>query len=68
MIEPIPGGTLIYAKASYQSIYGTVESGWEKNEDGTVFTVTVPCNTSARLVLPNGDSWLLESGTHTYTI
>lgn len=68
VIRPIPGGTLIRAKASYQSIYGTVESGWEKIENGTVFTVTVPANTIARLVLPNGDSWILNPGTHSYTI
>ena len=68
VIKPIPGGTLTYAKASYQSIYGTVESGWERGENGTVFTVTVPANTTACLILPNGDSLCLTSGTHTYTI
>ena len=68
VIKPIPGGTLTYAKASYQSPYGTVESGWERGENGTVFTVTVPANTTACLVLPNGDSLCLTSGTHTYTI
>ena len=68
VISPIPGGTLTYAKASYQSIYGTVESGWESNENGTTFTVTVPANTTAQLVLPNGDSLVLNSGTHSYCI
>ena len=68
VIKPIPGGTLTYARASYQSLYGTVESGWEKKEGCTVFTVTVPGNTSARLVLPNGESLCLKPGTHTYTV
>ena len=68
VISPIPGGSLSHAKASYQSIYGTVESGWEKNENGTVFTVTIPVNTTAQLVLPNGDRWVLNPGTHSYTI
>lgn len=68
MIAPVSGGTLTHAKASYQSIYGTVESGWEKNENGTVYTVTVPANTRAELMLPNGDRWTLNSGIHTYTI
>lgn len=68
VINPIPGGTLTHAKASYQSIYGIVESGWEKNENGTVFTVTIPVNTTAQLVLPNGDRWVLNPGTHSYTI
>ena len=68
VINPIPGGTLTYAKASYKSLYGTVESGWEKNESGITFTVTVPANTTAQLALPNGDSWILKPGTHSYTI
>lgn len=68
VINPIPGGTLTYAKASYKSLYGMVGSRWEKNEDGTVFTVTVPANTTAELVLPNGDCISLKPGTHTYMI
>lgn len=68
VINPIPSGTLTYAKASYKSIYGIVESGWEKKESGITFTVTVPANTTAQLVLPNGGSWILKPGTHAYTI
>lgn len=68
VIAPVPGGTLAHAKASYQSIYGTVESGWKKNESGTTFTVTVPANTTAQLMLPNGDRWILNPGTYSYTI
>ena len=68
VIQPVPGGTLRYAKASYQSIYGNVESSWEKQEGKTVFTVTVPVNCTARLMLPDGCSWILDPGTHSYTI
>ena len=68
VISPVPGGTLKHAMASYKSLYGTVESGWETKETGTVFTVRIPANTTARLVLPNGDSWILKPGTHSYTI
>ena len=68
VIHPIPGGTLRYAKAGYKSIYGIVESSWEKGEKGTIFTVKVPANTTARLMLPNGNSWILKPGTHTYTV
>ncbi|WP_375102968.1 alpha-L-rhamnosidase C-terminal domain-containing protein [Paenibacillus sp. RS8] len=28
IIQPVPGGTLIYAIAKYVSIYGTVTSKW----------------------------------------
>lgn len=68
VIAPVPGGTLTYAKASYRSIYGTVESSWQKQENGTVITVALPANTTARLILPNGDSWVLNPGTHRHKI
>lgn len=68
VIHPIPGGSLSFAKTSYKSLYGTVDSSWERKEDATTFTVTVPANTTARLMLPNGDSWVLQAGTHIYTL
>lgn len=67
VIQPIPGGSLTHAKASYRSIYGTVESGWKKQEGKTVYTITIPANTTARLILSNGDIRVLTPGTHTYT-
>ena len=68
VIRPIPGGTLTDAKASYQSIYGLVESSWEKRDGKTVFTVTVPVNTTAQLLLPDGSSRSLAAGSYTYTV
>lgn len=38
----------------YQSVYGMVESGWEKNGDHYTFTVSILCNTTARICLPDG--------------
>ena len=68
MITPVPGGTLTYAKASYQSLYGKVESGWEKKDVCTEFTVSVPANTTACLRLPDGAQYELTAGKHTYVI
>ena len=68
VVKPVPGGSLTFAKTSYKSHYGSVESSWEKNGPETVFTVTVPANTTARLMLPDGSSWVLNAGTHTYTV
>jgi hypothetical protein len=42
------------AKASYQSIYGLVESGWERTEKGYSLRICIPANTAATVVLPNG--------------
>lgn len=64
VLAPKPGGSLTYAKAEYQSIYGKVACGWEKAEKGYQYTVTVPSNTTARLTLPDGREETLFSGTY----
>lgn len=61
-IAPIPGGTLTHAKASYQSPYGLVESGWEKTAEGVKYTVSIPANTMAEVILPNSERRILCAG------
>jgi alpha-L-rhamnosidase len=52
-LRPAPCEGLTYAKASLQSMYGEIRSGWSKAEDGTVTVeVSVPANTTAFLDLP----------------
>ena len=64
LIAPKPGGSITYAKAEYQSIYGKVACGWEKTKEGYRYTVTLPSNTTARLILPDGREKMLSSGTY----
>lgn len=54
VLRPTYGGRLTYAKGSYNSINGIIESSWELSEDNTVFTYscTVPAGTTATLMLP----------------
>ena len=66
VIAPQPGGSLTYAFASYQSIYGKVESKWEKTPSGYVFTVLVPVNCKAVVCLPDGNTHTQTAGTMTY--
>ena len=65
-LAPLPGGTLTHAKAEYKSIYGTVACGWEKGEKGYRYFVTVPANTTAELVLPDGRRETLTAGEYTF--
>ena len=53
ILQPTVGGDFTYAKGSYDSVYGTIRSGWTA-EDGrmTSYDVTVPANTGATLYLP----------------
>lgn len=64
MIAPIPGGTLTWAQASYRSLYGEVISRWEKTEAGVKLTITIPVNTTAEVVLPDGTHKMLQANTH----
>lgn len=66
MIAPHPGGHFTRAKAVYNSVYGKVESGWEKADNGWKFTVTVPANCTAAVCLPGEETVTVESGTYTF--
>ena len=55
-------------RASYQSIQGEIKASWKQTSPGTfVYHVSVPPNTRAELVLPEGSSELV-SGDHVFTI
>ena len=67
IIAPKPGGKFTYAKATYKSIYGKVECGWEKMESGFTFAVQIPANTEAIIRLPNGESYTVPAGAYHFT-
>lgn len=50
-IKPLPGGHFTYAKARYRSVYGTVASGWKKENGKLIFEIEVPANTTAHVVI-----------------
>ena len=66
VISPKPGGSLTYAKAEYQSVYGTVSCGWQKTEKGYTYAVTVPANCTAEFILPDGCKKTLTAGEYTF--
>jgi alpha-L-rhamnosidase len=53
LIQPHSTDKMKYSKATFESPYGTVESGWEKSEGETVVTVKIPSNTIATINLPS---------------
>ncbi|MDD7739196.1 MAG: family 78 glycoside hydrolase catalytic domain [Lachnospiraceae bacterium] len=67
-VAPHPGGHFTYARAVYDSIYGRVESGWEKSGGSVVYSITVPVNCTARVILPDGSVREQEPGTEVYEI
>ena len=67
-IAPLPGSPLNYAEASYQSLYGTVTSRWQRNGESIRYTISVPANCQADINLPDGTVWKVESGEYSYEI
>ena len=66
VIAPVPGGGLSHAEASYKSLYGEVESRWERTENGFRHTVTIPDNCTAEIRLPGGRTENVKSGSFTF--
>jgi len=60
LIQPAFGKRLDHAKASYQSSYGEIASGWERKEGRTTLRVLVPANTTALLRLPVAGADMLK--------
>lgn len=67
-LAPVTGGTLTFAEASYQSLYGRVTSRWERTDAGTRFTFSIPANTSAEIYLPDGRVERVGAGRYTYEV
>ncbi|KAJ5358469.1 uncharacterized protein N7496_010882 [Penicillium cataractarum] len=68
-VQPIPGGTITSAKATYESPFGKIECAWEVANNSTfVLDLVVPPNSKALVVLPgdNEDQWV-GSGRHSFS-
>lgn len=68
IISPVPGGHFTYAKASYDSVFGQVESSWKRDGNKTTYSITIPANTIAEIILPNTPAQTVTAGTYTYSI
>jgi alpha-L-rhamnosidase len=54
-IQPCPGGSLTYAKGSYNSIRGKIATAWKIENSIFTLEVEIPVNTTATIVLPTKD-------------
>ena len=66
VIAPRPGGHFTHASLSYDSIYGRVSSGWKKVGEKTTYSVTIPANCTAKLILPDGRTEELSAGSYNF--
>lgn len=65
-IHPHFDAALPKLHVEYDSAYGTVVSDWKQAD--RKFTVTIPANTTATIILPKGKTEKIGSGPHTYTV
>lgn len=67
VIAPKVGGKEAHAKCEYQSVYGKVKSGWKRENGKTTYKIVIPANTTAKVILPNGEK-TLTAGEYEYTV
>ena len=72
IVAPQPGGHFTRAEAGYTSVFGRIESCWERELDEagkavkTIYTVTVPANCTADIHLPGGMEKTVGAGEHQF--
>jgi len=62
IIKPMPGGGLSSARATHDSMYGTITSGWTSQGENFTMEVEIPVNTSATIHIPEGASEIKING------
>ena len=64
-IKPVFSDLINNVSCCYRSIYGNIETAWERNNGKYVLHVTVPSNVTAEIVLPEG-SRTIEAGKYDF--
>ena len=63
-IQPHPGNAMNHVQASLESLYGTITSNWEINNNTFQLTVEIPANTTATIMIPStGNTYTINDGT-----
>ncbi|MCR5354490.1 MAG: alpha-L-rhamnosidase, partial [Lachnospiraceae bacterium] len=61
-IAPVIDERIIFAKRTYETEYGKISVEWRKENEEFLMDVIVPCNTTATIVLPDGECHECGSG------
>lgn len=65
-IHPQPVGDLRWVKASHETLYGNIKVEWKRSGDEFSLSVSIPVNTSATIVLPDGSKKMAGSGDYRF--
>ena len=44
--------------------FGEISSAWERRDQEIIYRITLPANTQAQLILPDGREEMLTAGVH----
>lgn len=66
-VQPILVGDLSYVKTHHESLYGRISVEWTREDNIFKISVVVPVNTTAEIILPNGDSEVVSSGSYNFS-
>ena len=64
-ISPLPGGNFKHASGSYHSIYGKVCSEWNVENNTVHYSITIPDNTTATVLIGN-KKHEIQAGKHEF--
>ena len=67
-VAPEPGGTLTHARARLETPYGSAESSWRREGSSVVVDAVVPAGLTGHVVLPDGQTFAVASGRHSWTV
>lgn len=67
-IQPLLDSRLTEAKTSIDTMYGIVATDWKTQNGKFSMKVEIPCNTKAKVILPDGSEYNIGSGTYEYEI
>jgi alpha-L-rhamnosidase len=56
ILKPSPGGSLTWAKGSYNSISGNIVAGWKKEGNKFEYDFIIPANSTATVSIPGNSS------------
>ena len=68
LLAPIPDKRLGFVECSLETVRGTVESGWNYEEDSIRFRFVVPQGMEAEIRLPDGQGGHVAGGCYEYCI
>ncbi|MCR5101612.1 MAG: glycoside hydrolase family 78 protein [Butyrivibrio sp.] len=66
VIEPKPDGRIDWSHREYMTEQGLISCKWRRNGEKVDIKVSIPCNATATVILPNGNRCEIGSGNYEY--